>query len=127
MVHFSPILGRAGYKMNLQLYPNGDRQARNTHMSIFLVIWKGDYDPILPWPFRLRVTLMLLDHKGKNHISTPFTPQRDMAAFARPQQEKNKGSGLPHFCELSKLQQKQPSEYVKDDTVYIKVIVHNND
>uniref|UniRef100_H2YBM5 MATH domain-containing protein n=1 Tax=Ciona savignyi TaxID=51511 RepID=H2YBM5_CIOSA len=33
---------------------------KGTHMSLFFVVMKGEYDALLPWPFRQKVTLMLL-------------------------------------------------------------------
>lgn len=40
-----------GYKMNLVVYPNGVRNARDTHVSAFVEIVLGEFDDILQWPF----------------------------------------------------------------------------
>lgn len=37
------------------MYLNGDGAGKGTHMSLFFVVMKGDYDALLPWPFRHKV------------------------------------------------------------------------
>ncbi|XP_006816126.2 TNF receptor-associated factor 3-like, partial [Saccoglossus kowalevskii] len=41
-----------GYKMCARVYLNGDGMGKGTHMSLFFVVMKGDYDSLLQWPFR---------------------------------------------------------------------------
>ena len=48
-----------GYRMCLRLYLNGDGQGKGTHISIFLVIMKSDYDDLLIWPFKQKVSYTL--------------------------------------------------------------------
>ena len=52
-----------GYKVRMSLYPNGTGEGKNTHLSIFFYIMKGDYDSNLQWPFPKRVTFTLIDPK----------------------------------------------------------------
>ena len=60
---------KRGYKMRMRLYPNGDGQGKNTYVSIFFQIMKGEFDAILAWPFPkkklplcclIRVTLIII-------------------------------------------------------------------
>ena len=44
-----------GYKLCLRLYLNGDGTGKRTHLSLFIVIMRGEYDALLPWPFRNKV------------------------------------------------------------------------
>lgn len=46
-----------GYRMCLRMYLDGDGQGKGTHISLFLVIMKSDYDDLLTWPFTQKVTL----------------------------------------------------------------------
>lgn len=46
---------RYGYKVCLRVYLNGDGTGKGTHVSLFFVVMKGDYDALLPWPFRHKV------------------------------------------------------------------------
>ena len=53
--------GENGYKVRLSLYPNGVKSGKNTHLSLFLVLMKGEYDPILAWPFHKKLIFILID------------------------------------------------------------------
>ena len=53
--------GRNGYKMCIRAYLNGDGSGEGTHLSIFLVLMKGEHDPLLQWPFEPKVSLILVD------------------------------------------------------------------
>ena len=44
-----------GYKLCLRLYLNGDGTGKRTHLSLFIVIMRGEYDALLSWPFRNKV------------------------------------------------------------------------
>ena len=39
-----------------RLYPNGDGIGKGTHLSLFFVVMKEDYNALLPWPFRQKVS-----------------------------------------------------------------------
>ena len=51
----------SGYKMCLTVYPNGVGRGRDSHVSVFATLMKGEYDDDLRWPFRGHVTVELLD------------------------------------------------------------------
>ena len=53
-----------GYKLYGRVYLNGDGGGRSTHLSVFLVVGRGQFDALLRWPFTQRVTLTLLDQVG---------------------------------------------------------------
>ncbi|XP_056011331.1 TNF receptor-associated factor 2-like [Ostrea edulis] len=121
---YSPIFysSKNGYKMCARLYPNGDGMGKNTHMSIFFVVMRGNFDALLQWPFSFRVTFMLLDQNNKEHQVDSFRPDPNSSSFKRPTTEMNIASGCPLFIPLSKLD--DPSlAYVKEDTMFIKLIV----
>ncbi|CAF1039821.1 unnamed protein product [Didymodactylos carnosus] len=112
-----------GYKMRARLYLNGDGNAKRTHISLFFVIMKGEHDAILTWPFDYKVTFCLLDQSGQNqHISDSFRPDTKSNSFQRPRSEMNIASGIPKFYPLPIIQQNNNS-YVRDDTMFIKVMV----
>ena len=52
-----------GYKMQLQVYPNGDGIARGTHVSVKVVILPGEFDDLLCWPFQGIITLHLVNQR----------------------------------------------------------------
>ncbi|XP_013383071.1 TNF receptor-associated factor 3-like [Lingula anatina] len=116
---------RFGYKMCARVYLNGDGMGKGTHMSLFFVVMRGDYDALLQWPFRQKVTLMLLDQdSGRRHLSDTFRPDPTSSSFKKPTSEMNVASGCPLFVSQSVLESKT---YVKDDTIFIKVIVDTAD
>ncbi|NXH82364.1 TRAF2 factor, partial [Edolisoma coerulescens] len=124
---YSPAFYTAkyGYKVCLRVYLNGDGTGKGTHMSLFFVVMKGDYDALLPWPFRHKVTFMLLDQNNREHIIDAFRPDLTSASFQRPVNDMNVASGCPMFLPLSKLQSPKHA-YVKEDTLFLKCIIETN-
>ena len=112
--------GRNGYKMCIRAYLNGDGSGEGTHLSIFFVIMKGEYDPLLQWPFDHKVSLVLVDQDQRKHLVQTFKPNLQSNSFQRPKSDMNVASGCPEFAKLSVLD--DPS-YVKDDVMYIKAVV----
>ncbi|XP_029685555.1 TNF receptor-associated factor 2-like isoform X2 [Takifugu rubripes] len=110
-----------GYKMCLRIYLNGDGTGRGTHLSLFFVVMRGHSDALLKWPFNQKVTLMLLDQNNREHIIDAFRPDISSSSFQRPVSDMNIASGCPLFCPLPKLDCK--NSYIRDDTIFIKVIV----
>ena len=108
---------RHGYKMCLRLYMDGDGSGKGTHLSFFLTLMRGEYDALLPWPFKQTVTLTLLDQDKQKDIFQSFRPDPSSSSFQRPINEMNVASGCPKFAPLSILE--NPS-YVKDDTIFLK-------
>ncbi|NWW63585.1 TRAF2 factor, partial [Ifrita kowaldi] len=124
---YSPAFYTAkyGYKVCLRVYLNGDGTGKGTHMSLFFVVMKGDYDALLPWPFRHKVTFMLLDQNNREHVIDAFRPDLTSASFQRPVNDMNVASGCPMFLPLSKLQSPKHA-YVKEDTLFLKCIIETN-
>uniref|UniRef100_A0A8C3WUI4 TNF receptor-associated factor n=1 Tax=Catagonus wagneri TaxID=51154 RepID=A0A8C3WUI4_9CETA len=120
---FSPAFytSRYGYKMCLRAYLNGDGTGRGTHLSLFFVLMKGPNDALLRWPFNQKVTLMLLDQDGREHVIDAFRPDVTSSSFQRPLGDMNIASGCPLFCPLSKMEAR--GSYVRDDAVFVKAIV----
>ncbi|NXU85362.1 TRAF2 factor, partial [Xiphorhynchus elegans] len=124
---YSPAFYTAkyGYKVCLRVYLNGDGTGKGTHLSLFFVVMKGDYDALLPWPFRHKVTFMLLDQNNREHVIDAFRPDLTSASFQRPVHDMNVASGCPMFLPLAKLQSPRHA-YVKEDTLFLKCIIETN-
>ena len=112
--------GRNGYKMCIRAYLNGDGSGEGTHLSIFFVLMKGEYDPLLQWPFESKVSLILVDQDHMKHLVQSFKPNPQSSSFQKPKTDMNVASGCPEFADLSILDN---TSYVKDDQMYIKAIV----
>ena len=123
---FSPCFytSRYGYKMCARIYLNGDGVGRGTHISVFFVVLRGQYDAILRWPFRQKVTFMLMDQDNVQHVIKAFRPDPNSPSFQRPRRETNIASGCPMFCSLTELNN---HAYVRDDTMFLKIIVDITD
>ena len=50
-----------GYKMCLRVEANGWKDGKNSHVSVYLYMMRGEYDESLKWPFRGDITLQLLN------------------------------------------------------------------
>lgn len=112
--------GRNGYKMCVRAYLNGDGMGYKTHLSLFFVLMKGEFDPLLKWPFEYKVSLILVDQNHRKHIVQTFKPTVDSNSFQRPAMDMNVASGCPQFAKLTAL---QDENYVKDDVIFIKCII----
>ncbi|XP_064401644.1 TNF receptor-associated factor 3-like isoform X2 [Halichondria panicea] len=112
---------RHGYKLCLRLYMNGDGTGKGTHLSFFITLMRGEYDALLPWPFRQAVTLTLVDQNKQRDIVQSFRPEPTSSSFQRPRNEMNVASGCPTFALVSALDN---VSYVKDDTLFLKCKVN---
>ena len=103
--------GRFGYKLCTELHPNPDSTtrghhqgvvrddvARGSHLSIYLIVMKSDNDALLPWPFRQKVTMTLMD--GYSDVTEEITPDPCMhnECFRRPEEDTNPPFIIPKFC-----------------------------
>ena len=112
--------GRNGYKMCVRAYLNGDGIGFKSHFSLFFVLMRGEYDPLLKWPFEHKVSLILVDQEHRKHIVQTFKPTPESSSFKRPTSDMNVASGCPQFCKNDVLNE---NNYIKDDIMYIKCIV----
>lgn len=125
---YSPpfFTSQAGYKMCSRLYLNGDGAGKTTHISLFFVVMRGDYDALLPWPFQLRVKMSLLDQtpqrtpRHSGDVIEVFRPDVSSSSFQRPTSEMNIATGCPTFAPKSVLSSER---FVRDDTIFIKMEV----
>ncbi|XP_035684719.1 TNF receptor-associated factor 1-like [Branchiostoma floridae] len=115
---------RAGYKMRAQVYLNGYGRGEGTHVSVFFVMMKGEYDAILSWPFRQKVTFTLLDQDHQADVTDWFHAGAypTSPSFARPTGDSNLPCGTPDFVPLERLYNSGHA-YVRDDTMFLKITV----
>ena len=109
-----------GYRMCAKLYMNGDGMGKGTHLSLFFVVMKGDYDALQTWPLQKKITMMLLDQGNGDHMIDAFQSDPQSSSFRRPTSDMNIASGSPLFMPLDNLNNRQ---YIKDDVMFIKIIV----
>ena len=117
---FSPpfLTSSHGYRMCLRMYLNGDGEGKGTHVSLFLVLMKGEHDSILPWPFTRKVTLALIHQKDPNlSKQEAFLPDKSSSSFQKPQHEFNVAIGFPKFVPQSYL---NDGGFCLDDCIFVK-------
>ena len=113
--------GRYGYKLCLRLYILGDGIGKGTHMSLFFVVMRGEYDNLLQWPFTHKVTCKLLSQaSGRRDVVETFHPDAMSSSFQKPKADMNIASGCPRFISVNDLKN---GGYVRDDVIFIKAIV----
>jgi len=110
-----------GYKVSVRLYLNGDGSARGSHISIFLVILRGQYDSLLQWPFSYRVSFCLCDQKTMietngttqpKHIIESFRPDTNSISFQRPCSSMNIASGIPKILFFTRIRSTNKQEFI---------------
>ena len=53
-----------GYRMCVEVYPNGDVKGKGSHVSIFTCLMEGPFDEYLKWPFRGEITIQIVNQAG---------------------------------------------------------------
>ena len=113
--------GRNGYKMCIRAYLNGDGAGEGIRLSIGFVLMKGEYDPLLQWPFKYKVSLILVDQHHKRDLVRTLTSDPLSSSFQQPRTDMNEASGCPDIT-IPK-----DTNYVKDDVMYIRAIVDTSE
>ncbi|XP_077986960.1 TNF receptor-associated factor 1-like [Glandiceps talaboti] len=121
---------QSGYKMCLMLHINGDDIGRDIYVSLHLVVMRGDYDPLLKWPFVPKeVTFTLLNQVKKDGNIRKICVPGDAEfkhdggdGIRRPPKDRRVVCGFPLFYPLSWLDDKI-QEFVVEDSMFLKVRV----
>jgi len=119
-LHSAPCFTkRFGYKFCTRLYLNGDGVGKDTHVSLFIVIMRSEYDALLEWPFRQKVTFNLFNYANPNDsLKESFIPDVSSPSFKRPHKEMNLAAGCPMFVTKERLE-----TFILDDSIYIETTV----
>ena len=112
---------RCGYKVKLSITPDGEGSGKNTHLSVYLIIMKGEFDAMLTWPFHKKVTFTLIDQQenanDRENIVKFFTSDPKHRNFEMPVKEENIARGHVKFVSHEKLQERR---YIVDDAIFIQ-------
>ncbi len=112
-----------GYKLQLDVYPNGWGASKGTHLSLYVYLLKGEYDHELQWPFNANITIQLLNWSGdSDHIQYTIRHNyarieyrtRVIEGVAAPG-----GWGYEPFASHSVL---NDSNYVNEDKLCFKIV-----
>ena len=91
------------YKYWTRLYLQGDGMGRSTHVSLFFVVMKSEYDQLLTWPMQKRISFELINHVNEaESVIESFVSNPRSSSFQRPTNNMNVASGCPMFVPLEK-------------------------
>ena len=118
-----------GYKLCIKVYANGTGKGKDTHLSVYAYLMRGDDDDHLPWPFTGTVEVELLNQLKNNwhhSMSIEFgkNPDRgkrinngDRAITGYGHQKYIVQSSLDHLAILCR-------QHLKDDCLYFRMKVN---
>ena len=113
------------YKYCTRLYLQGDGMGRSTHVSLFFVVMKSEYDQLLTWPMQRRITLELINHVNEaENVIESFVSNPRSSSFQRPTNNMNVASGCPMFISIEKF---LTGGFIVDNSAYIKTTVQEVD
>ena len=96
--------GMGGYKMCLDVDANGSGIGRGTHISVFTLLMRGEFDSHLKWPFRGTVTFQLVNLLEDKEHHTDSNAYKDVPPVAaQVDGERSTEWGSPWFLPHSAL------------------------
>ncbi len=118
---FAPFYSHPrGYHLALEVDVNGDSSGEGTHVTLWALIVKGDYDTKLKWPFLGKVTITLLNQlEDKDHHT------KVVSLTSKEDARVGDIWGYPKFTPHSALghDPDKNTQYLKDNTLYFRVSV----
>ena len=104
-----------GYKLRLEVYPNGGGPAFRSFLSLYVNVLPGEYDDKLKWPFKADLVVEMFNWSwqkwaeiGCVHLNVVHKPAECFAAV---------GSGFPNFMTSHQLSR----DYLHNDLVRFRV------
>jgi hypothetical protein len=97
--------------------------SKEEYLSLFLSLYNGEYNNLIPFPFSYDIHFILWDQSNQQkHIRYVLKPNLNSSAFTRPTGEKNEEYGIIKFCSLQHITDSQ-NIYVKDGVFFIRVFI----
>ena len=116
-----------GYKMRLEVYPNGYGDGKGTHISLFVRLLKGENDSNLKWPMNIDLKIQLINwRKNDSHILYVIHFTKAVSGARNQVTGTKKKADLPwethKFCAHSTLYAATRSvQYIEDDCIRLRV------
>ena len=120
-----------GYRLEVQVYPNGNHVGKDTHVSIYAHILRGQYNHNLVWPFSGAVSCTLLNQLADDkHITKELIGPADAidSNLNSALLGDGEGLGINTFIPHEELLENKAADtqYLKDDTLYFRVTVEES-
>ncbi|XP_057295211.1 TNF receptor-associated factor 2-like isoform X2 [Hydractinia symbiolongicarpus] len=121
-LHSAPAFTQKyGYKFCGRVYLNGDGIGKCSHVSLFFILMKSEYDNLLEWPFQHTVTFTLINQQDeKKNVLESFATDVASSSFQKPTREMNIAAGCPLFIQRDHLLN---GGFVKDDCIFVEINV----
>ena len=119
-VWFSPPfyshLQIGGYKMCLKVVANGEASGEGTHVSVYIFLMRGEFDNVLKWPFRGKITVQLKKKDPPHHqLTIDLFSHVPRECVCKPTKERNRfGRGCGKYISHSDL---YAGRYVKKNNL----------
>ena len=128
-VYFSPpfYIHKNGYKMRLEVYPNGCGNGKGTHISLFARLLKGENDCNLKWPLNINLTIQLINwYEDDSHFIDAIDFTKTVSGACNQVMGAKEKADLPwgthEFCTHSTLYSATRSiQYIEDDCIRLRV------
>ena len=130
VVYSVPVYSHfGGYKMCLKVLANGNRNGKDTHVSVYIFLMRGDNDNNLKWPFKGTIKVSLLNQleDGQHHTEELWSPDEgvpeDTSGRVTVGERASKGWGLQKFIshqDLSYCSNKN-CQYLKGNTLLLRM------
>ena len=117
---------QGGYKMIMEVYPNGYGSCRGTHLSVFISLMRGENDHTLSFPINGIFKIQLLNwRQNSGHVEKivqfdQSTPERYRLQVTTG--EEAAGYGLFGYLSHDKLENSSDyKEYIHNNTLCFKI------
>ena len=117
-----------GYRMCINVCPNGSGAGEGTHVSVFTCLMRGPYDSQLKWPFRGKVTIQIVNQVGDHHHvqkTITYDDETDDDCAGRVTDKQRSASlGEPEFLAHTDLGYKyfRKTRYLKHNIIIVRVV-----
>lgn len=122
MLHSAPCYTKQHeYKYCARLHLNGDGIGEKTHISLYFILMKSQFDEILPWPMQKSITIQLLNFKNEaDSVIQRYVSNSKSSNFQRPTENMNVALCYPT---LIPIEQFLNGGFIQDNCVFIRVTV----
>ena len=91
-----------------------------SHISLFLVLMKNDFDALQKWPFLKSVKITIINQReAEESIVEVMTTTTNSTSWNKPTKDMNIAAGFPMFATQEKVYDKKAG-FLKDDSLFIK-------
>jgi uncharacterized coiled-coil protein SlyX len=109
------------YKFATKVYLNGDGTGEGTHMSVFIMVKKGEYDDELAWPLaNAKISFTLINQDGKDDVFDSWYNDPTSSNFQKPKADSNIATGAPRFILHDQL---LSGGFIKNNKIVLKTEV----